>query len=232
MTQDTYVFSKDHYQPGDDHYRDISDKVKIKKILNLIGNDKIVLDCGCFDGQISEKIKNNGNTVYGMDASEEAVKSAVKRGIIAVTANIESQFPYEDNKFDIVLAGEVFEHILDTDALVKEISRVLKNNGSLIVTTPNTASLGRRLMLLFGKNAYFEASFSCPHNAVGHIRFFTKKLLSNFLKKNNFVIDSFTTDVIKISIYRGLVKLGNLFPTLGHSLIIKATIKKDLPLNK
>jgi hypothetical protein len=87
-------------------------------------------------------------------------------------------------------------------------------------------------MLLFEKNAYFEASFSYPYNAVGHIRFFTKKLLSDFLKKNNYVINSFSSDVIKISNHRALIKLCNIFPTLGRSLIIKATINKNIPLDE
>lgn len=227
MTKDTYLFSKGNFQPeGEGHYSDISDQVRIEKIIQLIGSNKIVLDCGCYEGIISEKIKNNGNKVYGIDASEEAIKAAVSRGIIAVAANIESRFPYEDNQFDAVVAGEVFEHVLDTDALLREISRVLKDKGKLIITTPNTASLGRRFMLLFGKNAYFEASFSHPDNAVGHIRFFTKKLLISFLKKNNYSIDVFTSDVIKVSTVGGLVKLCDMFPTLGRSLIIRATNNK------
>ena len=58
------------------------------------------------------------------------------------------------------------------------VKKVVKKNGYIIYSTPNIASLGRRLMLLFGKNPYIEVSnhkeinlFNAP--VVGHIRYFT-----------------------------------------------------------
>ena len=139
------------------------------------------------------------------------------------------QFKFNDNFFDIVVAGEVIEHILDTDFFFNEIKRVLKSNGFLILSTPNTASLGRRILLLLGKNPYFEASYGFPPEALaGHIRFFTKDLLLSFLKYKGFEIITFTSDVVNFTSSGSLSNklIADIFPTLGHCLIVKAKLIK------
>ena len=146
-------------------------------------------------------------------------------GIIAKVGNLESSFGYEDNSFDVWVCAEVIEHILDTDFFIEEIKRVLKPNGYLIITTPNVASFGRRILLLLGKNPFFEASFGFPSYArAGHIRYFTKDLLINFLNTKGFKTIFFTSNVVNFnnSGYISSKICAKLFPTLGSTLIIKA----------
>ena len=66
-------------------------------------------------------------------------------------ADLESRFPYPEEFFDIVHAGEAIEHLYDTDSFVQECRRVLKKGGKLIITTPNTLSLPRRILYFFGR---------------------------------------------------------------------------------
>lgn len=208
-----------------DRYKNRGEQVRIFKIISFVGTGNRVLDLGCFDGTIGEILIKNGNEVYGIDASKKAVKLACEKGIKAKVGNIEEKFDFEDNFFDIVVAAEVIEHVLDTDFFIDEIKRVLKPNGFLVLSTPNVASLGRRILLFFGKNPYFEASFGFPSYAsAGHIRFFTKSLLLSYLRYKGFEIVKCMSDVVNFS-FSGRIwskLLADIFPTLGRSLIVKA----------
>jgi len=194
-------------------------------MVSLVGTGNRVLDLGCFDGTIGEILIKNGNEVCGIDASKKAVKLAREKGIKAKVGNIEEKFDFEDNFFDVVVSGEIIEHIVDTDFFIDEIRRVLKPNGFLVLSTPNVASLGRRILLFFGKNPYFEASFGFPSYATaGHIRFFTEDLLLSYLKFKKFEIITFTSDIVNFTPSGNISSklLADIFPSLGRSLIVEA----------
>jgi len=210
-----------------------SDEVKMDIILKLIGTGMKVLDVGCYDGNISSLIMQNGNDVYGVDISENAIELAKQRGIKAYVANAEHELPFSNNIFDTVFAGEIIEHIFDTQKFLQEIKRVLKANGTIILTTPNLATLGRRLLLLFGKNPIIETSCgkvvlgNRKEDAAGHIRYFVKDTLFELLESCGFRIDIFTSNIVNFN-HTGKhysVNLAKIFPTLGKTLIVKA-IKK------
>jgi len=58
-------------------------------------------------------------------------------------------------KFNCVLAGEIIEHIIDTDSFLDEINRILMDNEILIITTPNLANLENRIRLVIGRYPIF-----------------------------------------------------------------------------
>lgn len=221
----SFSYSKLHYVENHSYYLNKADQERIKIILKLIGNDKKVLDIACYDGYIGKKVISNNNLVYGVDASEEAVKSSIKNGLIAKVCDIEKGLPYGNRSFDLVLAGEIIEHIVDTDFLIDEIRRVLKPGGECVITTPNLTSLDRRLMFLFNLNPFFPASFNFPTNAqAGHLRFFNDKLLVDFLKHKGFKIVSIESDVWSLPYEMYLRSLARLLPSLGFSIIVKCQI--------
>jgi len=224
-----YEYSSRYYTYKLLYPKDVRTNVRILKLVSLIGSKNKVLDIGCFDGTIGQFLINNKNDLYGIDASREGVDTANKRGIKAKIGNLEEKFDFKDNFFDVCLAGEIIEHIVDTDFFIDEIKRVLKPNGYLVLSTPNVASFGRRLLLLLGKNPYFEASYGFPPEALaGHIRFFTKDLLLSFLKYKGFEIITFTSDVVNFTSSGSLSNklIADIFPTLGHCLIVKAKLIK------
>ena len=206
------------YRPTNNPLKNKAENIRIKKIVNAVGEEEVVLDIGCFDGTIGELLLKKGNKVYGIEISKDAVNIAKKRGIIVKNTSAEKNFPFEDKFFDVVIAGEIIEHLLDTVSFLKEIKRVLKDNGRLILTTPNVASLGRRFYLLFGKNPYFEAAYGFPPNAdAGHIRFFTKKLLIDFLNYVGFEIIKYESTVVNMGKSGKLASeiLAKIVPTIG-----------------
>lgn len=165
---------------------------KIQFLLQQVGSGKKVLDVGCNDGYIGELLLKNHNDVYGFDIVKKKLLMAQKRGLKVKEHDIEKkQFPYDKESFDMVILGDVIEHVFDTDALLVNCKRVLKKGGKLIITTPNVASFGRRIMLLFGINPFLEYSSKLsPINgypAVGHIRYYTLHTLKKQLMYNGFI---------------------------------------------
>lgn len=198
------------------------DKERIEAVLFLSGSGKKILDVGCCDGTIGKKLIDNGNEVFGVDIAKECVEQAVRSGIKAQVCNLEEGFFNFGFRFDLVLAGEIIEHIEDTNFFLQNIRKVLREQGSVIITTPNLATLGRRFLLLFGKNPHIEVSPE-PYSA-GHLRYFVKDTLFWLLEKNGFRITAFTSDRINLN-ESGTLRseiLAKILPTFGKTLIVKA----------
>jgi len=109
---------------------------RINTSLRWIGSGKKVLDIGAGDCSTSERIRLNGNDVTAFDF-EEALSSATRYPGIKTVPGEAHKLPFDDGSFDVVFAGEIIEHYEDPETLLREWSRVLKNGGSLIITTPN-----------------------------------------------------------------------------------------------
>lgn len=199
------------------------DLIKINIILKMIGSGNVVLDIGSFDGTIARRFQDCGNKVFGADIALSALKLAKKKinNIIQIPFN--PPYPFKDKIFDVVFVGEVIEHILDTDSFLSELKRITKDNGYIIITTPNVASLGRRMMLLLGINPYLEVSLRTDMSipGIGHIRYFTKSTLFELLRLNSLKVIELKSDAVFLNkrIYSRM--LAKFFPTLGRSLIVK-----------
>jgi ubiquinone/menaquinone biosynthesis C-methylase UbiE len=88
----------------------------------------LMLDLGCGDGKMRPYIAN----YVGLDVSSEALKK-VKGDVVLGSAEV---LPFRDEAFDHVLMCEVFEHIVDRAKCLKEVRRVLRVNGELIISCP------------------------------------------------------------------------------------------------
>lgn len=210
----------------------LGDNPRIKIMLKIVNGleltDKGILDIGCHDGTFLSLIKKRNNNFYGLDASDWAVSQSKKKDfdVRQFFFDDKTRLPFEDDFFDLIVAGEIIEHIYDTDFFLEEIRRVLKTNGKLLISTPNIASLGRRLLLFFGISPLIELSPNEP-GSVGHIRYFTFKTLEKLLRKHRFKIASSQSDCINFS-DNGKIKsdlLAKIFRKFGASIICLAEKK-------
>ena len=99
-----------------------------------------ILDVACGGGALSLKIAGKGCGVYGVDISEDAINSAkrlAEREKIACEFEIGSAevLPYPDGYFDKVICSSSLEHFKDDIKALKEMHRVLKPNGGVVLTT-------------------------------------------------------------------------------------------------
>jgi len=197
--------------------------------LNKTYKFKNFLDVGCADGSFSKKLKDDFDfDAHGIDISGGAIKLALKKGIKATVHNLEHKLHFEDNFFDLIFCLEVIEHIYDTDFLIRELKRVLKNKGILIISTPNLASLLNRVKIILGKYPSFVPEFNIQ---AGHIRAYTVPILSKQLEKHSLEILIKTSPNITFPMTNPKIprkfkkiatKLGDFFPTLGSHMIIVA----------
>ncbi|XOB46583.1 MAG: class I SAM-dependent methyltransferase [Candidatus Nealsonbacteria bacterium] len=137
------------------------------------------LDVGCAEGNASlrhaESAGIKKENIFGLDIDDKYLEIAKEKFKVFKVDFEKDSFPFEDNYFDLILVDQVFEHIKNISNLSKEISRVLKPNGYLIVLTPNLAVWYNRFLLLSGKQPLCINIFS------DHIRGFTKRALKEFI---------------------------------------------------
>jgi len=134
---------------------------------------KSLLDVGCYDGQfISSVLPREREKLVGLDVSQAALAGAASLGLVPVRAQVEATLPFASDTFATVVAGEVIEHVFDTQAVVHELTRVLQPGGWLALTTPNLVALSGRAQLILGRSPH-NIEFDASPGTSGHIRYFT-----------------------------------------------------------
>lgn len=105
-----------------------------------ITKGKIVLDIASGSGYGTKLLSESAQFVYGVDINETAINYSKKnysaKNIEYLTGDGES-IPLDDNSVDVVVTFETIEHIKDYKKFMTEVSRVLKDDGLAIISTPN-----------------------------------------------------------------------------------------------
>lgn len=156
-----------------------------ERLLRLVGGPNLrVLDVACGPGHIGKLLRERGNRVVGAEISEAA--ASVARGVLdeVHVFDIEGEWPsaLADGSFDVVVLGEVLEHVFDPVSVLRQARRVLGPRGRVVITTPNFLVWVARLQVLFGRFRYQKYGIF----DFGHIRFFTYPYLKEVLKESGF----------------------------------------------
>jgi SAM-dependent methyltransferase len=114
------------------------------------GPGRTVLDLGCRDGALTQAYAG-GNEIVGVDADREALAEAEKLGIETRWADLDDALPFADGTFDVVVAGELLEHLRDPRRVVSEVRRVLRPGGTFVASVPNAYRLKNRLRFVLGR---------------------------------------------------------------------------------
>jgi SAM-dependent methyltransferase len=142
-------------------------------IASLVGGPGLhVLDLGCRTGALTQHYAS-GNEVVGVDVDRAALKQTRERlGIETVWADVEEGLPFDDATFDIVVAGELLEHLADPAGAVANVHRVLRPGGRFVGSVPNAFRLKSRLRYLAGRH---------PETDDTHLQLFSPAALSLLL---------------------------------------------------
>lgn len=203
----------------------------IRKYLNLsIKKDKKrskILDIGCANGEMCKDFTEKAN-IYGIDISKILLKKAEKNGYKTIQLDLEkSRLPFKDSDFDVVVSGELIEHIVNTDWLMAEINRVLKKRGKLIVSVPNVNQwIGYIMMAIFDLPPRFSARFRSLH-----VRDFTFKTFKACLKEFGFktTLCSGTGLFIPLVNRNFFTSLTKIFPRFGSEIVFLSQKEKRVP---
>jgi SAM-dependent methyltransferase len=152
--------------------------------LRLTGAGHQVLEVGCSVGHVTEHLVAAGNTVVGVeldpDAAEQA--SAWATNVHVLDLDVDRLSAVESGRFDVIMLGDVIEHLRDPLGTLSDVVTLLENDGRLIVSVPNVSHIDIRLMLL-------EGTWEYQHDGLlddTHLRWFTNESLRRLLGQLGF----------------------------------------------
>jgi 2-polyprenyl-3-methyl-5-hydroxy-6-metoxy-1,4-benzoquinol methylase/glycosyltransferase involved in cell wall biosynthesis len=160
------------------------------KVLKLVGKNKRVLELGCGCGHMSRALSEQGCHVVGIEIHPQAAQTAsaaCERVIVGDLDYLNFDKELGSDRFDVVLAADVLEHLKDPLFVLQAIKQFLLPHGYIVVSVPNVAHISIRLALLAGK---------FPYSPMGlldqtHLRFLTRESLETLIESAQFAIGHF-----------------------------------------
>ena len=176
-------FYSNHHETENRRNQSVAEEKRSVVFKKWIGINKKVLDLGCRDGILTRHFIDQ-NEVIGMDIDKTALEDCAKNLHIETKwVDFSIQIPLQTSSFDVIIAGEVIEHLPCPKITMAEVSRILKPNGLFIGSVPNSYHLKNRLRVLKG---------SLIDNDQTHLRSYNVSLLKHYLEKQ-FIIEKLTS---------------------------------------
>ena len=173
-----------------------------------------VLDIGCGTGDfLAEAKKNNWKTV-GMEPSSKAKTSAKQKGICLV----ESYDELEDHYFDVITMWHVLEHVSDLENQIKELKRLVKPTGTIIIAVPNFKSY----------DASYYGTFWAAYDVPRHLWHFSKTAMEKLFAKQNLKLKKVNPmwfDSFYVSLLSEKYKNGKMNPVAAFWIGLKSNLK-------
>jgi 2-polyprenyl-3-methyl-5-hydroxy-6-metoxy-1,4-benzoquinol methylase len=156
------------------------------RILGLEANEGgKLLDIGCGNGHLIKRLSNMGWDVEGMDFDPVAVEYCKSQGLNARSGNF-FDMNYPSNYYDAVTMSHVIEHVPDPAKTLKEVYRILKPGGTLVMETPNSDS--------WIYNDIMQEEWLHLHPPA-HIIIFNSENMKTLVESVNFEIKKLNTNV-------------------------------------
>jgi len=124
-----------------------------EQMLAEVSTEGNILDNGCGIGHLFEKIP--GNRVVGLDLSKEMLRCAAKRSDRLVLGNSQD-LPFQDNSFNLVFCRSLLHHLPQPELAVREMHRVLKSKGEIVLVDTNTSLLSVLPRMLANRGKHFS----------------------------------------------------------------------------
>jgi 2-polyprenyl-3-methyl-5-hydroxy-6-metoxy-1,4-benzoquinol methylase len=155
-------------------------------MVELVGGSKRVLDVGCATGYLAEALAVRGCTVSGLEYDAESAEDArphLDRLVVGDVETLDLAEAFDGERFDVVVFGDVLEHLRDPLAALRKARTVLAERGSVVASIPNIAHGSVRLALLAGRFDYQELGLL--DNT--HVRFFTRSSIEDLFREAGMV---------------------------------------------
>ncbi len=139
----------------------------------------VMLDVGCGAGHYLFEMRKIGWTVYGSELSKAAADAGAQAGLDIRSGEL-TEANFESSMFDFVRSNHSLEHIPNPDIILKEMRRILKEDGKLFIGVPNVGGFFARM---FGK---YWWNYGLPVHVINY----TPKGLRSILERNGFRVSS------------------------------------------
>ncbi|NQT46241.1 MAG: class I SAM-dependent methyltransferase [Candidatus Omnitrophica bacterium] len=241
-----YVVSeegKDFYSDPDQYRSSCSAKEEemfkeTLSLINRIATKGKLLDIGCGKGEFLALAKESGWEACGVETSGGLADYSRKRYDLKIENVPLEKVKYPDKHFDIITLNMVLEHIDEPNDLIKEVYRISKEDGAVIIEVPNTNSLLLKAIRIFflirGKNwSPLLSPLHKPYHTYGYSNHTLRFLLNSHNFKIVKVINGslFNRGLGKRPEVNGLLRMGGLFTTflgatIGMGDVITVIAKK------
>jgi 2-polyprenyl-3-methyl-5-hydroxy-6-metoxy-1,4-benzoquinol methylase len=136
-----------------------------------------VLDLGCSSGLLAAKLQRMGHTVTGVDTMD--FPEAHGRMERFFHANLDEGIPAAVGAgYDVVIAGDVLEHVRHPDLILRQIRELLAPGGLALVSIPNFSHWYPRVRVMSGRFDYDDQGILDR----GHVRFFTRRSFTRLVR--------------------------------------------------
>jgi SAM-dependent methyltransferase len=155
-------------------------------MVELVGGSKRVLDVGCATGYLAKALVERGCTVSGLELDEAAAEEArphLDRLVIGDLETMDVAEAFGAERFDVIVFGDVLEHLRDPLAALRKAEVLLAERGSVVASIPNIAHGSVRLALLAGRFDYQDLGLLDST----HIRFFTRSSVEDLFREAGMV---------------------------------------------
>ncbi len=161
-----------------------------EKVLELLGDiqGEKILDCGAGKGFFTEQLINKNGEIYACDIDS----SRFKLKIPFKKANFNYHVPFNNSFFNKIVSIEVIEHLENPAMFIKELNRILKKNGQIIITTPNIQNVKSKFQFMFRSEFHWFQESEFGNKGSRHIHPLYWREIIFLLEKYNFKIDEIT----------------------------------------
>lgn len=121
-----------------------------------------ILDAGGGTGRIAQLLKGEGRRVIVQDISHNMVSQTKQKGGIEAVASETEDLPFPGDQFDRIIMVDAYHHLKDQDRSLRELWRVLKSDGVLVIEEPNIRHIGVKIIALMEKLALMRSHFYSP----------------------------------------------------------------------
>ena len=137
------------------------------------GRGRRLLDVGAADGLLSRHLSARGWKVTAIERDAAAADAGRGHCELMVVADLDREIPALEGAFDVIVYGDVLEHLANPLRVLTALNRRLAPGGEVLISIPNVAHLWIRLCLLFGRFDYLDRGILDST----HLRFFTDRSL-------------------------------------------------------
>lgn len=185
----------------------------VVKFLSHFPKKLKLLDAGCGEGYLAKRLVKIGFNVHACDTDK---KVFAYKNIPFTSVNLNKGLSYKNNSFDIIVCLEVIEHLENPWFLISEFHRVLRDDGTLIISSPNISNCLARIYYLFtGKIWLFNEHYTDHINPVSYWE------IASILKKSGFINTGLINGVDVINNVSIVTKLKNPFLKITYNLFFK-----------
>ena len=173
-----------------------------------------ILDLGCASGYLSQKLRDRGHWVFGVDFTESP--GVTERTDEFLTADLSGGIPDKvGDRYDFVIAGDVIEHLPQPGRILKQATDLLRPGGEVLLSVPNVSHWYPRARMALGTFGYDRRGILDDT----HLRFFTRRSLRRLVRDAGYDVVEERATGLPISAMSGSGGLSSAIRRIDEMLV-------------